>query len=95
MSSYLFEAIRRISIDILTDMGLYAGNVRGTFGIRVPSRFTIKSIRIEPEYLSDTLMRQALYELIDAAVLDGANYTDENADPHILVIGITFLKSAC
>lgn len=99
MMNCSFEVNRKISIDILTDTGLYAGNARGTFGIRKPSCFSIDDISIEPEYLSDTLMRQALYELIDAAVHDGAesftwyypepdgaDYSDENADPRVQVM---------
>ncbi|MBQ7217679.1 MAG: NAD(P)-dependent oxidoreductase [Synergistaceae bacterium] len=99
MMSFSFEAVRSISIDILTDTGLYAGTVVGTFRTRTPSCFSIENISIEPEYLSDTLMRQAVYELIDAAVHDGAesfswyypepdgaDYTYENADPRVQIM---------
>ena len=99
MMSYSFEAVRSISIDIFTDTEFYAGNAKGSFGTRHPSRFRIENISIEPEYLSDTLMKQAVYELIDAAVHDraesfrwyypepdGTDYTDENADPRVQVM---------
>ncbi len=97
--SCLFEVQREISVDIITDTGLSAGKVKGAFSIRIPSLFEINSIKIEPEYWSSTLMRQAVYEIIAAAAdggaevvrwrysePDGADYTDENADPHVQVM---------
>ena len=99
MSIQSFNVQRNIHLDIIADTGLYAGTAYGSFSPRDKTRFRISTISMLPEYLNDTVIMQALSELISLAQDEGAksfswrydepedaDYTDENNDPHIRIM---------
>ncbi len=104
-----FRLHKNINLDIISDTGLYAGTASGSFTPTDKTRFRISSINILPEYINDTVIRQALLELISTAQDEGAKsfswryrepenayYTDENNDPYIRIMrSVSFFFPEC
>ncbi|MBQ9574176.1 MAG: hypothetical protein IJR27_02740 [Synergistaceae bacterium] len=95
MNIYSMEPYREVCLDIVMDNGLYAGKIEADFSPVMKTRLRIKQIKLKPEYMNETVIRQALAELISSGQElgaetinwrypepEGSDYTDEANDPY-------------
>lgn len=99
MNVYSLKPQKEVNFDIIMNNGLYAGVIEADFSPIMKTRLRIKQIILKPEYTNETVIRQALAEIISSAQELGAetfswrypepkesDYTDEANDPYVAIM---------
>lgn len=99
MNVHSLELYRKCNVNIIMDNGLYAGTIEADFSPSMKTRLRIKDIHMLPQYLNETVIRQALAEFISAGrelgaetfnwrypEPKGADYDDEANDPYLALM---------